>query len=747
MNDDPPWDSPEPGAHAPPADLDYEVVRLIGRGGYGDVWLVRDRAGDYFACKVVYRESFGNERPYEREYEGIQKFEPVSQSNESQVKILHVGRNDVAGYFYYIMELADDAQSGATIDAASYVPRTLRSEVERRKKLPVRECVEIGLSLATALDNLHRHGLIHRDIKPSNIIFVNQVPKLADIGLVTDMDVTVSYVGTEGYIPPEGPKSAQADIYALGKVLYEIATGKDRLEFPELPENFSELPDWETLLELNAVIIKACEADPRKRYPSAQAFHDDLALLNTGKSVRRIRAVRRRTTLIVRCGLAIAAAALAAGAFYFRKRWTNRPETAVTTEASKLPWPAAHDIAEQEAELKDTYAAQIATGASPGRQQAALELLNRSATTGDPAFEAASLRVAGLLAAGANDESLLAEICNRMEQRFQINIFPEKAELLEQVVKHARTPRYKSDLAEACLNTGFAAVAADDYASALKLSELAKNSAAGASDSSLARTADFLDQETVRCRQAYDGVTNSYRILRSKSGDPEANLAVGKFLCFTKNDWSAGLLLLARGGDAELGAVAKEEISSNLKNPEEQRVLGNKWWDLSSKVQAEDKIFCQRRARYWFLKCIASSKEPDKTPLRQELSERVDAVPVEAGSVHIVSRVAGAEFVDIYSDEVQWKSGRRGTTGNKINHVNLGDFKGNGLEVIKNSGATWLLPDTVDFSTAQLVVDHISNRQGQATLQTADDHVRVILAHPRLGASEIEVTVTFQKRP
>jgi hypothetical protein len=647
------------------------------------------------------------------------------------------------------MELADDAQSGAAIDPVSYVPKTLRSEIERRKRLLVHECIEIGMSLAAALDNLHRHGLIHRDIKPANIIFVKNLPKLADIGLVTDMDVTVSYVGTEGYIPPEGPKSAQADIYALGKVLYEIATGKDRLEFPELPENFSELPDWEILLELNAVIIKACEADPRKRYSSARDFQDDLALISTGKSVRQKRAVRRRTALIMRYCLGIAAScAIAAGIFYFHRWWKSRQETAsVATTTSKIPWPAAHDIAEQEAELKDTYAAQIATGASPGRQQAALELLNRSATTGDPAFEAASLRVAGLLAARANDESLLLQICDRMEQRFQIDVFPEKAELLEQVNNHARTARNKSDLAEACLATGFAAIAADDYPSAMRLSELAKNSASGSGDSSLVQLADFLDQETARCSGAYDGVTNSYQLLRSKPTDPQANLAVGKFLCFIKEDWSGGLLLLARDGDAALSAVAKEEIGGKLKDPQEQLALGNSWWNLSSKTSEDDKVFYQRRARYWFLKCIANSKEPDKTRLRQELSERIDDVPVEAGNVHIVSRVTGTEFIDIYSDEVQWKSSRRGTTGNKINQVNLGDFKGGGLEIIENSGATRLMPDTVDFSTAHLAIDHISNRQGQVTLQIADDHVRVVLAHPRLGASEIEVTVSFQKRP
>src|ERR1051325_4287008 len=82
--------------NTPPASLDYELIRFIARGGYGDVWLVRDGAGIYRACKVVYRESFDNDRPYEREYAGIKKFEPVSRANESQVHILHVGRRDAA---------------------------------------------------------------------------------------------------------------------------------------------------------------------------------------------------------------------------------------------------------------------------------------------------------------------------------------------------------------------------------------------------------------------------------------------------------------------------------------------------------------------------------------------------------------------------------------------------------------------------------------------------------------------------
>src|SRR5262249_40600282 len=154
--------------------------------------------------------------------------------------------------------------------------------------------------------------------------------------------------------------------------------------------------------------------------------------------------------------------------------------------------------------------------------------------------------------------------------------------------------------------------------------------------------------------------------------DPEACLAVGKFLCFIKNDWSAGLLLLARCNDGALRSVAKTEI--NLDAPQDKVVLGNSWWTLTTTAQGEDKEVYQRRARYWYLKAIASASEADKASLKQQLGERINSVPTAAGEVHIVSIVGGTESIDIYSDEAEWKSSRRGTAENKINHVSLGDF-------------------------------------------------------------------------
>src|SRR3989441_9404742 len=268
--------SSEPEGVAVP---DHELIQCIGRGSYGEVWLARNLMGTYRAVKVVYRKNFGHQRPYDRELAGIKKFEPISRSHESFVNILHVGQNVKGGYFYYIMELGDDLTTGQNINPRFYVPKTLAKEVALRGRLPLSECVQLGLWLSAALDSLHSHALVHRDVKPSNIIFVNGVPKLADIGLVADINEARSYVGTEGFIPPEGPGSAQADIYGLGKVLYEISTGKDRHDFPEPPTLLADLRDRQELLELDEIIQRACASDPRQRYQSAAAMHEDLLLL------------------------------------------------------------------------------------------------------------------------------------------------------------------------------------------------------------------------------------------------------------------------------------------------------------------------------------------------------------------------------------------------------------------------------------------------------------------------------------
>src|SRR2546430_1390070 len=174
--------------YAIPNIPDHELLHRVGIGAYGEVWLARNALGTLRAVKIVYRVRFEDDRPYQREVNGILKYEPVSRSHPGLIQVLHVGRNDEAGCFYSVMELADPAPpqpatSIADDAAAIYSPRTLRSELTRRQRLPPTEAAKIAVNLAEGLSHLHDHGLVHRDVKPANVIFVNGQPKLADIGL------------------------------------------------------------------------------------------------------------------------------------------------------------------------------------------------------------------------------------------------------------------------------------------------------------------------------------------------------------------------------------------------------------------------------------------------------------------------------------------------------------------------------------------------------------------------------------
>ncbi|MDQ2659356.1 MAG: protein kinase, partial [Verrucomicrobiota bacterium] len=269
-----------------PVIPDYELLRVIGRGAYGEIWLARGLTGALRAVKIVRRQTFESERAFNREFSGMSAFEPISRAHAGFVDILHVGRNDVAGFFYYVMELADDETSGSEIELTRYTPKTLKAA--DRAALPADECVRLGLLITEALGALHAHGLTHRDIKPSNIIFVEGVPKLADIGLVA-LSGQQSFVGTEGYVPPEGPGTPQADLYSAGKVLYEISMGKDRLDFPEVGTDLEARSDRHELLELNQVLLKACASQPAKRYRSAEEMHADLVRLAEGRPAGRSR--------------------------------------------------------------------------------------------------------------------------------------------------------------------------------------------------------------------------------------------------------------------------------------------------------------------------------------------------------------------------------------------------------------------------------------------------------------------------
>jgi hypothetical protein len=275
-----------------PTIAGYHLVEPpIAHGAYGEVWLARSSGGQWRAVKVVSLQKFDNDAgPYDREYDGVSRYREICAKHPGLLRVECVSEK-LPSHFYYIMELGDSLQSGWEKSSENYIPKDLSRicALMPEKRLPIDECVSIGITLCDTLDFIHRSGFTHRDVKPQNILFVNGRPKLADVGLITDIrssDNVRTAVGTPGYmpLPPEMPGTPQADIYALGMVLYVISTGCNPVLFPEIPEKLLGGDDPTNFLRLNTVILKACQPDLNDRFRFALEMRKALEELRANVS-------------------------------------------------------------------------------------------------------------------------------------------------------------------------------------------------------------------------------------------------------------------------------------------------------------------------------------------------------------------------------------------------------------------------------------------------------------------------------
>lgn len=250
----------------------WKLVREIGRGAYGVVYLAKDPDGASAAVKVCVRDAADRER-YERELRGAKLYRTI-QTGEGLVRMLDLGECERG--FYFAMELADD-EFGAE-EVSAYRPKTLAGIVAGEKALPLESALQLGLALADGLVTLQRHHLLHRDVKPGNVVYVHGRPVLADPGLLVEEDEATSLVGTPGYVPPENFTGAGGDVYSLGLTLKAASFGRsveDLAMGPTLEADTGDVmfPAWWRILN------KATHPDAARRYRSAKALRNDLLSL------------------------------------------------------------------------------------------------------------------------------------------------------------------------------------------------------------------------------------------------------------------------------------------------------------------------------------------------------------------------------------------------------------------------------------------------------------------------------------
>jgi WD40 repeat protein len=173
---------------------------------------------------------------------------------------------------------------------------------------PPREAARLVETLAGAMAEAHRQGVVHRDLKPANILLTPEgVPKVADFGLAKLLNVesgltrTDSILGSPSYMAPEQAEGKTkdvgpaADIYALGAILYELLTGRPPFRGATVLETLQQVKTAEPVppsrlvpalpRDLETIALKCLEKEPLKRYASADALAEDLRRFQTGESI------------------------------------------------------------------------------------------------------------------------------------------------------------------------------------------------------------------------------------------------------------------------------------------------------------------------------------------------------------------------------------------------------------------------------------------------------------------------------
>lgn len=307
---------------------DFVLVRPIGEGGFGQVWLATNQTtGQLRAVKLIPLDVSDRVDPAGRELMSLIHLERVAQQRHPHLAAIHhVGRTPQ--HLFYVMDLADDFSGAPPSANATYQPATLGRRLEQGP-LPLEDCLLYSQQLLSGLACLHQAGMVHRDVKPANCLFVGGQLQLADFGLLSTSDRSISRIGTEKYMPPTGRMDARADVFAAGLVIYEMLTGLPVDRFPSLQDRGRQIYEDAQLRRLNQLVLQACEPDPQNRFQDAQEM---LAALEDGSR-------RGSPWLPKRRGLRLAGGTLLVGVLAAAAVWSvNR--RAAPPAASPLGGPS-----------------------------------------------------------------------------------------------------------------------------------------------------------------------------------------------------------------------------------------------------------------------------------------------------------------------------------------------------------------------------------------------------------------------
>lgn len=262
----------------------YRLNKLLGRGGFGEVWQSTDLRGSIDkAVKVLTRPADSEEA--QKEFESLNIIKKINHPYLLRTESYFVEKDRL----FIVMELAD----------ATMRDVLKRTQTESHTGIRVEDLLVNMKHAAEGLDFLHKQGILHRDIKPENILVVGDFGKVADFGLAKEahnkQSTHADFAGTVVYSAPEtwdGRVTTRSDQYSLAATYFELRTGRILfsgktfqevfLKHMEGNPNLDPLPDLE-----QDVIRKALSKKPEDRYPTCVAFVHALeeAVISSGSKI------------------------------------------------------------------------------------------------------------------------------------------------------------------------------------------------------------------------------------------------------------------------------------------------------------------------------------------------------------------------------------------------------------------------------------------------------------------------------
>lgn len=344
---------------------------------------------------------------------------------------------------------------------------------------------------------------------------------------------------------------------------------------------------------------------------------------------------------------------------------TLTPALPASAQEKDAPAPAADpvklkpvpDAAGQAASLKllkELYKP-YPPGTTEARIATARKLLTQAhKDADDPVAQYVLFHEAAELSVAANDTTTAFGAIDESAAIFAIDAFQEKLAILKRIKPAQLRGEAAASAADGAEGLGWQAIRKGDYAEAARIATLASTFAHTSGDMKLAGGAQALAAEARRAQQELDHEKLAEKKLQTDPDDAQSNFVTGRYLCFWRGEWEAGLPRLAKGSDAGLKAIAEKDL---LKPAEADAkfALADQWRDLAAKEAGTVRMRERQRAAYWYEQAL-----PDLAALKKSLAEqRLDEMHRSEGSEPLAGS-REATLTRLLNDRRQWtvKSGK-----------------------------------------------------------------------------------------